>query len=382
MKIAHVCSFWNPAICGVKQVVEELAKRQIAQGHEVHVYCSDWDKEKRQSTKEEIINGIHIHRCYHWFRVANFATVWPSILWKLPKENFDMIHTHVSGHAHTFFASFIAKIKKIPLVHTTHCPWSDTHRSITGRIFMGLTYQTFMRLSFIWSQKIIAITPWELSYIKKYGGKNPMVIPNGMDSIFFKEIKKNTFKQKNKIQGKMILFFGRLNITKGPDKFVLAAKEILKERKDLTFVLLGPDEGMKPTIESMIKDTPIKLLPPLHNRKEIAEMYQAAQCFVLPSFREGLPLTLFEAMASGLPIVASPVNGIPFAMNEDNGFLVNYGDISTLKEKILTIVDNKKLADKISKNNKRKALAYNWDVIEKKYMKAYEEAKLQISKVS
>ena len=52
----------------------------------------------------------------------------------------------------------------------------------------------------------------------------------------------------------MILFFGRLNITKGPDKFVLAAKEILKERKDLTFVLLGPDEGMKPTIESMIKD--------------------------------------------------------------------------------------------------------------------------------
>ncbi len=52
MKIAHVCSFYTPAICGVKQVVEELAKRQVAAGHEVHVYTSDWDKTKRIKIKE------------------------------------------------------------------------------------------------------------------------------------------------------------------------------------------------------------------------------------------------------------------------------------------------------------------------------------------
>jgi len=377
MKIAHVCPLCTPAICGVKQVVEELAKRQLKKGHEVHVYCSDWDKEKRQRIKEEIINGIHIHRCYHWFRVANFATVWPSILWKLQKENFDIIHTHVSGHAHTFFASFIAKTKHIPLVHTTHCPWTDAHRSFTGRMLMWISYRTFTKLSFQWSNKIIAITPWELSYIQKYGGKKDkiIIIPNGTDALFYAPIKRNTFKKRHNIQGKMILFFGRLNVTKGPDKFVLAAKEILKERKDCTFVMIGPDEGMKAIIEKMIQDTTqIKLLPPLRNRKEVAEMYQAADCFVLPSFREGLPLTLFEAQASGLPIVASPVNGIPYEMKDpDNGFFVDYGDIPKLKEKILKILDDKKLAQKISENNKKKSKNYDWDVIENRYLEAYQE---------
>ena len=61
----------------------------------------------------------------------------------------------------------------------------------------------------------------------------------------------------------------------------------------------------------------------IRGKENIAEMYQAADMYVLPSYREGLPLTLFEAMASGLPIVASPVNGIPYEMKEpENGFFI------------------------------------------------------------
>ena len=56
MKIAHVCAFYTPAIGGVTQVVEELAKRQVNEGHEVHVFASDWDKEKRIKIKNEIID--------------------------------------------------------------------------------------------------------------------------------------------------------------------------------------------------------------------------------------------------------------------------------------------------------------------------------------
>ena len=83
-------------------------------------------------------------------------------------------------------------------------------------------------------------------------------------------------------------------------------------------------------------------------------------------------MTLFEAMASGLPIIASPVNGIPYEMKEpENGFLVEYGDIKNLKKRILQILDNKKLAKKISENNKLKAKNYDWDIIYKKTMKLY-----------
>jgi len=379
MRIAHICPFYTPAIGGVKQVVEELAKRQIKLGHEVHVYTSDWDKTKRIKNKYEIIDGVHVNRCRHFFKFANFVTFWPSFFFKLLNKKFDIIHTHVFGHPHFVFAALVAKIKKIPHVHTTHCPWTDAYRGIIGNLGVIISYNIFSRLALKFTDRIIAITPWELRFIKEYGGdeKKIRIIPNGIAKEFFKKIKKNNFRKKYNIkkEKKIVLFFGRLNITKGPDKFVEIAKLILKKRKDIIFIIRGPDEGMKEKIKKMIgNERRILMLSETRNRKEIIEMYQAADVYVLPSYREGLPLTLFEAMASGLPIVASPVNGVPFEMKEpENGFLVKYGDNKKFAEKIQQIIDDKKLAKKISYNNLKKAKNYDWDIIVKRIMRIYEE---------
>jgi len=342
MKIAHINMFYKPTFGGVEKVMEELALRQVKQGHEVHIFCCDSDKYKRIKNKEEIIDGVHIHRSRYWFRLSLSTFIWPGLLLKLSKYNFDIIHSHVSGHAYVLFAGIISKLKKTPHIHTTHCPWTDAFRPLTVRIPLFFTNLFLNKFAFKLCTKIIPITPWEIPILKKWiKYKNKIkVIPNGMDKIFFKKILPNDFKKQHNIKGKMILFFGRLNITKGPEKFVLAAKEILKERKDLTFVLVGPDEGMKSKIQEMIKDEEkIILLGPIKDRKEIAKMYQSAEIYVLPSYREGLPLTIFEAMASGLPIVASPVNGIPYEMKEpENGFFVKYGDIENLKNKTLELL--------------------------------------------
>jgi glycosyltransferase involved in cell wall biosynthesis len=379
MKIAHVCPFYTPAIGGVKQVVEELAKNQIKNGNEVHVYTSDWDKEKRVKIKDEIIEGVHIHRCKHILRVANFATIWPSIFLKILKEDFDIIHSHVFGHMHFFFAALAAKLKKIPHVHTTHCPWTDAYRSIPGRIGVFLSYNLFSRFASKLISKFIAITPWEIDFIKKFGGSDNqiVVIPNGMDKSFFKKIKNNDFKTRHGIKGRLVLFFGRLNITKGPEQFVEIAKIIIKKRKDIVFVIRGPDEGMREIVKKAIGDEKrILLLEEIRDRSEILKMYQAADVFVLPSYREGLPLTLFEAMSSGLPIVASPVNGIPFEMKDpENGFLVQYGNNEEFAKKILKFLDDKKLADKISKSNIKKAQSYRWDDINKRTLELYKDLK-------
>ena len=154
------------------------------------------------------------------------------------------------------------------------------------------------------------------------------------------------------------------------------AKLILKERKNIAFVICGPDEGMKEKVKEMIgNEKKIILLEPIRDRAEVAKLYHSADVYVLPSYREGLPLTLFEAMASGLPIVASPVNGVPFELeNGKNGFLVPYGENEKFKEKILEILDNKKLSRQISGNNLKKAKQYNWDIISKKIMKIYKNA--------
>jgi len=382
MKIAHICPFYTPAICGVKQVVEELAKRQAIAGHEVHVYTSDWDKNKRVKIKEEVINGVHVHRCRHIIKIANFVTFFPGVFFKLLRQDFDVIHTHVFGHPHFVLASYAAKIKKIPHIHTTHCPWTDSFRSLPGKIGSFLSYNFFSKQALKSADEIIAITPWEINFIKKYGGEDRQIkiLPNGMSELFSKKIKNNDFKKRNKINSKdkIVLFFGRLNITKSPEKFVEIAKIVLEKtkRKDIVFVIRGPDEGMKSKIKQMVKgERRILLLPETRDRIETAKTYQAADIYVLPSFREGLPLTLFEAMASGLPIVATPVNGVSYEIGDGkNGFLVKWGDNDRFAEKIILLLENNELRSEISKNNLKKAGQYDWDIIFKKTMGVYEGA--------
>jgi len=375
MKIAHLSPEFSPAIGGVGQVVREIAKRQAQKGHEVHVYAPAWDKRTRTPAGDELIDNIKVHRIAYWFKAANFMTFWPSVFSKLIKENFDVIHSHLFAHPHFIFAATAAKITGAKHIHTTHCPWSDAHRSAAGRIGILISYNIFSRFALKLTDKIIAITPWEKIFIRKYGGeKNKIiVIPNGMDETFFKKIKNNDFKKKHKIKGRLVLFFGRLNQTKGPDKFVEIAKLITKERKDITFVMLGPDEGMKSLVQKKIgNEKKILLLQETRDRNKIIKMYQSADVYVMPSYREGLPLTLFEAMASGLPIVATPVNGIPYELKEpENGFLVNYGDNKKFKKKILELLDNRELSKKISLNNIKKSRQYSWNKISEKTFALY-----------
>ena len=367
--------FYLPTFGGVEQVMYELAKRQVAQGHEVHVFCCDSDKNQRIKIKEEIIGGVHVHRFPYWFRLSLSTFIWPSLLWKF-KGDFNIIHSHVSGHAYILFAGILARKRNIKHIHTTRCPWTDAcFRPAVLRpfIFLNDLFMNKFALSFI--DRIIAITPWELEILKKYADESKIkIIPNGMDKILFQKVKNNSFKKTHKIREKyLVLFFGRLNPTKGPEKLALTAIEISKKRKDIAFVWVGPDEGKAQEVSDLIK--PYKnmhYLGAIRGKEKIAEMYQCSDVYVLPSYREGLPLTLFEAMASGLPIVASPVNGVAFEIKEpENGLFADYGDIEKLKENILKLINNPKLAKQISANNIKKSRQYDWDKISDKYMAEY-----------
>lgn len=375
MKIAFVGMFYYPTFGGVEQVIQELAERYAKKGHEVHVYCCDSDKHKRIRLKEEVVNGVHIHRLRYWFRLSLSTFIWPGLLFRLFKDQkYDIIHSHVSGHAFVLFTGLIAKLKGIKHIHTTHCPWTDAYRKWILKVPLFFNNLIFNKLSFKLIDKVIAITPWEIGILKKWVSADKIcIIPNGVDSILFKKVKENNFK-KFFGENKIVLYLGRLNITKGPDKFVRVAKEILKERNDIEFAMVGPDEGMKQKVIELIgNEKRIHLLDAVRGKEKIAEIYQGSNVYVLPSYREGLPLTLFEAMSCGLPIVASPVNGVPYEVeNGINGYLVDYGDIANLKDKILKILDNKELSKDMGKNNIEKAKKFTWNNIAEEVMKVYE----------
>ena len=120
MKIAHVNMFFLPAFGGVEQVMYELASRQVKQGHEVHVFCCDSDKNKIIDKKEEIIEGIHIHRLPVWFRLSLNTFIWPSLFWKF-KGDFDIVHSLLWNVLSTllvvaiwFLSAWLFRVKEFP----------------------------------------------------------------------------------------------------------------------------------------------------------------------------------------------------------------------------------------------------------------------------
>lgn len=376
MRIAMVSTFYSPTIGGVEKVIEELATRYVQQGHTLDIFCSDSDKHQRLEKKFEIIDGVRVHRSRYALKLSLNTYIFPGVLWDLLWQKYDVVHSHVSAHDYVLFAGVIAFLKGRPHIHTTHCPWTDKFRPLSVRIPLFLTDRIFNYLSYFFCDKIIAITPWEVPIIEKWATKKKIVIiRNGMDPILFKKMKKGIFKKSLDINGKMVLFFGRLHPTKAPHILAEVAKEIIPERNDVDFVFVGPDEGeMQRVKDIVIGEKRIHVTGPLFGKEKIAQMYQDAAMYVLPSYREGLPLTLFEAMASGLPIIATPVNGVPYEMDDGvNGFLVPHGDRLALKKRILQLLDDNMLAKKFGETNRKKAKGYTWDAIAAETMHVYEE---------
>lgn len=108
--------------------------------------------------------------------------------------------------------------------------------------------------------------------------------------------------------------------------------------------------------------------------QELANIYQAADLFIMASFFEVQSIATLEAMASGLPIVASNFSALPELVKDGvNGFLFKKGDFNDLGEKILKIIENPKLCQKMGEESRCLALAHNLTITSKKYENIYKD---------
>ena len=211
--------------------------------------------------------------------------------------------------------------------------------------------------------------------IKAHGGRFVTTIQNGVSEKFFVRKEPNNFKEKYEIKTKFALYLGRLNESKAPHIFALAAKKILETRRDWDFVITGPDEGMLQTLKEIIgNDRNIKLIQPPLSDEEAIEAFQAADLYVLPTRREGFPLTIYEAMAAGAPVVATAVASIPFEMKApDNGLLAELDNVQDFANKITYLMDHDELRKQIKINNYAKAEGQKWNLVAERIEKVYNE---------
>ena len=181
--------------------------------------------------------------------------------------------------------------------------------------------------------------------------KDITILRNAVDISRFKPSKNMEMRQNYKIDDDdlLILFIGHLETFKGIFELLDAFYEINKKHTNTKLMIVG--EGHE---EQKVRDTVSKLklegstiFTGKVSPETIQNYYQMADIFTLPSYTEGLPLVVIEAMACGLPVIVSTAGGIPELVKDSkNGFLVSPKDKLILTKKLEILVDKKELREK------------------------------------
>ena len=161
--------------------------------------------------------------------------------------------------------------------------------------------------------------------------------------------------------GKTVLFIGRLLIHKGIREFIQAARSVKEKVPETRFVVAGDyDRGNPFNLEKETMDNAIKegTVTFLGWQSDVRPLYEMSDIFVLPSYREGMPRTAIEAASMSLPIVTTDTVGCREVVDDGvNGFLVPVGDHVLLAAKILTLLNDDKLYEKMAQKSREKAVA-------------------------
>lgn len=155
----------------------------------------------------------------------------------------------------------------------------------------------------------------------------------------------------------MVGYVGRLSKVKGILNLIEAMPFVLKGRVDTSFVICG-EGGLVNEVEKIIKAEGVEA----HVRsigwvahQDVPQYLNELKLLVLPSFTEGLPNVILEAMACGTPVLATRVGAIPDIIKDgETGFLLKSNDPKHIADKIVELLNKPELLEKVSEN------AYEW----------------------
>jgi glycosyltransferase involved in cell wall biosynthesis len=175
--------------------------------------------------------------------------------------------------------------------------------------------------------------------------------------------------------GRRILWVGRMTEEKGTQYLIRAMKRISAAYPDARLRLVG-DGPLRKDLEELVVDLGLSGAISFAGQKshsEIAGIYSASDIVVVPSLSEGLPMVLLEAMASGRPVVATRVGGIPELVDPGrNGYLVAPGSADEIALRVIELLGHPELAAEMGAASRTLVeSAHSWDAISSRVASVY-----------
>lgn len=396
-----VKSHWG----GTETVILETCKRLLAKGHSTKVICPKALSDKH----EEIIDEVKVIRTsyfYPYFGLSFNAKAQLdlkggnlfsfSLMKALRKEpNLDLIHLHTAKRTGGI-ARHVSIKRRIPYVVSLHgglfdvpgeeaATWTEPTKGAFewGKI---LGWWVGSRRVFDDASAIICVGEEErVQTQRQYPNKNVILLPNGVDPSFFSTGDGRSFRKARNIPDNayVILTVGRIDPQKNQFFLVKQFNEISKLESNAHLLIVGHvtnhqyyDEIKRYILDKGLEQR-VTIIPGLAaNSSELANAYHSANLFVLPSVHEPFGIVILEAWASGLPVIASRVGGIPsFVVHRQDGMLFQPNNSAELLSIVKVLREENNLASKIASLGKEKAAReYSWDIITDRLINIYEDA--------
>jgi glycosyltransferase involved in cell wall biosynthesis len=270
----------------------------------------------------------------------------------IKKEKPLIVHTHSSKAG--ILGRFAAKLCKIKnIVHTIHgFGFNDTQNFFKKNLYIFLE-----RVCAKFSKVLIPVSTENIKKGLKYKiavKEKYRYIKLGIDIDNFKNFKGiPSLKQDLNLLSSDILIttIGPFKPQKNLPDFIRIANNISKKHKNFKFVIVG-DGILRQSFEKMIKEFGIeKNIFLLGWRRDISNILNSSDLFVMTSLWEGLPISTIEALSCGLVAVVNDVDGQREIIKDGiNGFLIKPYDIKSMEEKILMLCNDKELKNKLSQS--------------------------------
>lgn len=383
MKIIQIGMFPIQSDCirgGVEASVYGICKEQ-AKTHSV--IAMDMPRNHYSSDVSEIIDGIAVKRFAHKSK-NNLGMIKQVLKYKnfIINEKPTICHIHTTS-LFSFLLYLLLKRANIPVLITVHGIQHVEQKNVYDKnkslrnLLKYLVYSLTELFFLISTKNIIVDTPYVTKQVTKFINSFKIFsvpkcyeIPQGIDDVFFRL--ENKTKQSNQV-----LVVGGFAPRKGYLELLSAIALAKKDIPDIKVYCCGYVNNaeyydlMKTRLLSLNLTQNVFFMEalPLQN---VLNYYASSTVFALHSQEESQGIVFCEAMATGLPIIATNVGGVPDVVKDNvNGFLSNYDDTKLFALNLVTVLKNEDEQNRIFLNNKKDALQYSWEVIAQKIGNVY-----------
>ncbi|MHB8645859.1 MAG: glycosyltransferase family 4 protein [Thermomicrobiales bacterium] len=361
MKVLAFCDVdWMEGSGGVERALSEIYPRLIAQ--------TDADIRlitlaSKQLPREEECDGVRLVRARRLplesltgAQVSASVDVWATALRTARRFQPDIIHAHTLFYHTSLVAAAVARRSRVPLLLTLHLGALDALPQ-PYRAMSQLYERTVGRTLLAAASRILCVSDDVRQHARALGAEDAklVVVPNGVDTA--------RFAPQPRIPDRMptVLCVGRLIFNKGPHYLLEAAAALHARGIPLRLVFAG-DGPLEQTLRQQAARLNLQDVVEFRGRCDnVAALLGKADIFVRPSLTEGMSLAVLEAMAAGLPVIASDVSGTRQMIRDAiDGIITAPGSVSDLTRALARLLPDAELRARLGANARERALRYDW----------------------